>query len=100
MASKSTAKTMEILGLKAVEVERLMKDKKIVIGTEKTLKNLKLGKLKKVYIALNCPEINKRRALHYAKLAGVDAKEVEVSNKELGLLLKKPFNIAMFGIMK
>ena len=51
------------------EIRKLLKAKGIVIGTERTLKNLKLGKVKKIYLSSNCSEKTSKTIKHYSKLS-------------------------------
>ena len=75
------------------ELKDAIKEKKVVIGTERTIKELKRGKPTKVFIAKNCPEILKKQVRHYCKLSKIELAELEESNEEMGTLCKKPFSI-------
>ena len=39
-----------------VEIKKNLKSKKLIIGSNKAIKNLKLGKIKKVFLSSNCAE--------------------------------------------
>ena len=45
----------EKIDTKVVELRKLIKDKKLLIGSERTIKALKLGKIEKVFFSANCP---------------------------------------------
>ena len=80
------------------ELKLALKEKGIIIGTERTIKNLKLGKTKKVFLASNCkPEI-KESIEYYAKLSGAEIVELVIPDKEVGLLCKKPFSVSVLSL--
>jgi len=71
---------------------------KVVIGARKTIKMVKLGKVKYVVIATNTPEEVKQDIEYYAKLSKVKLIRFPGSNKELGTTIGKPFGVAIMGI--
>ena len=93
MAKKRIDKT-------AVEIRGLLADKKLVIGTERTMKLLRLGKLKRVYLSVNCADNTKEDILHFSKLTKTDVKELAYPGNELGVVCKKPFSISVLGVLK
>ncbi|HLC37690.1 MAG TPA: ribosomal L7Ae/L30e/S12e/Gadd45 family protein [Candidatus Nanoarchaeia archaeon] len=68
-----------------------------IIGTDRILKNLKSGKLKKVFLASNCKEETKKDVGYYAKLSNVEVVNLDIPNDELGLACKKQFSISILG---
>jgi len=84
----------------STEIKKLIKAKDLIIGTERTIKNLKLGKVEKVIISSNCTEnvINDLR--YYAGLSKTETIRVNYPNDELGVICKKPFFISVLSIMK
>ena len=84
----------------AVELRKLLTDKKLVIGTDRVLKHIKSGKLKQVYIASNCADSTKEDVLRYCKLAKTDVKELAYLSADLGVFCKKPFSISVIGVLK
>lgn len=79
------------------ELEKALKEKSLVLGTEKTVRNLRLGQTKKVFIANNCPQKIKKQILDYAKLSKIVVVELNLSNDELGVICKKPFSIGVIS---
>jgi large subunit ribosomal protein L30e len=79
------------------ELKKALKEKKLNFGTDLTLKKLRDGKVKKVFLASNCPENTKKTIKYYAKLSKAEVIELEVSNEELGVLCKKPFMISVLS---
>ncbi|HII71271.1 TPA: 50S ribosomal protein L30 [Candidatus Woesearchaeota archaeon] len=81
-------------------MKKLLKDDKLIIGKDLTLKGLREGKLSKVYMASNCPEDLKEDIQHYAEIAEVEVEELSISNSELGDICKRPHYIAVMGVRK
>lgn len=79
-------------------IKKAVEEKKVVIGTEHTMKMLKTDLLKIVYLAKNCPERVKQDALHYAQFTGVKIVQLDQPNDELGALCRKQFSVAMVSI--
>jgi large subunit ribosomal protein L30e len=80
------------------EIREALKSNNIIIGSKRTIKNLKLGKVKKVIIANNCPEKIRKDIEYYAKLSGIEVKEFDGTAKQLGITCGKPFSIAALAI--
>ena len=78
-------------------IKTLLKGKKAVIGTEKTIKLLRAGKLKKIYLTANCPDEVKGDISHLAKLGKTDIEQLSIPNDELGVICKKPFAISVLA---
>lgn len=79
------------------ELKEALKEKKLIIGTERTLKNLKMNNLKKVYIASNCKQEVKEDIEHYCKLYSIPLVKLKENNEELGIICKKPFSISVLS---
>jgi large subunit ribosomal protein L30e len=82
------------------EIKEAMESKKLVIGSNRTLKELKSGKVKFVIIAGNCPKSIMEDVKHNAKLSKVEINEFSGNGVELGTLCKKPFLAAVVSIKK
>ena len=82
------------------DIKKALKDKKAVIGTNSVIKNLRLGKLVRVYVTLNCPNTVKEDIERYSDLAKTEIVKLKISNDSLGTLCKKPFSVSLLGIMK
>ncbi|MBS3134221.1 ribosomal L7Ae/L30e/S12e/Gadd45 family protein [Candidatus Woesearchaeota archaeon] len=80
------------------DLKKALKDNKLIIGTQRTLKLLKLGKLKKIYLAVNCPKETVDDVRHYAKMNDIPVINIKENNEELGILCKKSFFISVLGI--
>ncbi|AAR39033.1 NEQ179 [Nanoarchaeum equitans Kin4-M] len=82
------------------EIRRHVMEGKAVIGTNKTLKLLKLGQLSAVVLAKNVPDYIKEDIEYYAKLSNIPVIQVDLFNDELGAALKKRFKVSVVGILK
>lgn len=77
------------------EIKTALANEKLIIGTDVVLKKLKNGEVKKVFVAVNTPEIVKSDIAHYAKLAKIEVAYLEESNEDLQEICKKRFNISI-----
>lgn len=73
---------------------------KAVIGRAVVLKDLKYGKLSKVYLASNCPAEVKKDIEYYGGLVKAPVVILNIDNEEIGVLCKKHFFISVLGIRK
>jgi len=89
----------EAKGNKA-ELANELKSKKVIIGTDRVIKNIRLGKISKVYLSSNCKESVESDISHYGKLGDIKVIKLSLSNEELGVLCKKPFSISVLGLVK
>ena len=51
------------------DIKKGIKEGKLIIGTSRTMKALKLGKISKVFLTSNCPDDVKEDIEYYAKLS-------------------------------
>lgn len=86
--------------IRASEVKKMLKEGKVVIGTERTLKSLKKGEVEKVIITDNCDEKILDDIKHYGSLSDVEILRIGLPNEELGIICKKPFAISVLSILK
>ena len=81
--------------MSADQLKQDLKKATPLFGLEVTIKKLKKGELKKIYISSNCKDKESIRS--YAKKTGAELTELEQNNVELGVLCKKPFSISALG---
>ena len=86
--------------MKIDDIKKALDAKKLVIGTDKTLKNLKFGKTAKVYISNNCPKTLHEDIKRASKIAKIEFNILNKSNEELGIVCKKPYSISVLSILK
>ena len=77
------------------DLKKAVKEEKLVFGTDRTLKMIREGKAKKVFISSNCPKQVREDIKHYATIAGMEVNELKEPNEELGIICKKPFSISV-----
>lgn len=80
------------------ELKKLEKSEGNIIGTERTMKELKSGKIKKIILALNCNNQSEKILRHYAEIGRVEVVKCSYKNDELGTIFKKPFSISVIGL--
>ena len=80
------------------DLKNILKTDKLIIGKERTIKNLKLGKLESVFVSSNCDCTEGIE--HYAKLGKVNVDKLKIPNDELGVLCKKQFSISVLGSVR
>ncbi|MEK6868312.1 MAG: 50S ribosomal protein L30e [Nanoarchaeota archaeon] len=77
------------------DLKKLLKTDKVVLGTQRTLKLLKVGSVTHVFLSNNCPEDIKKDIEYYAKFADVPVVYLKQPNDELGTLCKKPYAVSV-----
>jgi large subunit ribosomal protein L30e len=82
------------------EIKKNLRSKRLVLGTERTIKQLKLGHVSKVFLSSNCQESVRKDVNYYGSLGGCAVESLDVPNEELGVICKKPFSISVAGILK
>ena len=73
---------------------------KITIGTDTTLKYMKVDKLDSAIIATNCPEDIRHDIEKAAKLSKSKIHTFNGTSIELGACARKPFSITVLGLKK
>jgi large subunit ribosomal protein L30e len=80
------------------EIKKIIKSGNFIIGSDIGLKNLKLGKLEKIYLASNCSSDVRKEVERLAKIGKAEVIVLNVPNDDFGVLCKKPFSISMLSI--
>ncbi len=81
------------------DLRNALKENKVILGSKRTIKYLKLGNVKMIVIANNCPENVKKDLEHYTKLTGIKLENFDGTAKQLGIFCGKPFSIATLAIL-
>ena len=84
----------------AAEIKKMLKAGNVVMGTERTMKNLKLGRVQKVLVSSNCPAGIENDLNYYAGLSGAELHKLDFPNEELSIICKKPFTISVLAFLK
>lgn len=77
------------------DLKEILKEKTLTLGTERTIKMIKQGKVKEIFMASNCPETTKKEIKYLAKIGNIKVVELKEANDEIGVICKKPFSIAV-----
>ena len=85
---------------KTTEIRKLVTSKKVVLGTERTLKNVRQGLIGQVFVAKNCPKKVLETLEQYRKITAFEIITLDMTNVDLGILCKKQFGISVLGILK
>ncbi|MBW6451894.1 MAG: ribosomal L7Ae/L30e/S12e/Gadd45 family protein [DPANN group archaeon] len=73
---------------------------KLLIGTNKVLKAVKLGKAEIVVLASNCSDLIRNDIMSSAKLSGVEIINYEKNARNLGAICKKEFTVVSVCTLK
>ncbi len=80
------------------EIKKLLASDKLFLGTESNMKQLRLGNVKKVYLASNCEPVVRDDVVRLCKFGQVECVDLAQSNEEIGVLCKKPYSISVIGV--
>ena len=86
--------------IKSTEIKKMLKSGNIVLGTDRTIKGLRLGKVNKVLISSNCPAGVEKSIAKYANMSNAELHKLEYPNDELGIICKKPYSISVLAFLK
>ena len=86
--------------INAVEIKKMLKAGNVIIGTEKSMKSLKLGKVDKILVSSNCPANVEKRINYYADLGKAEVHKLDYPNDELSVICRKPFSISVLALVK
>ncbi len=79
------------------ELKRALKEEKLVYGTDATIKNIKRGITKAVFIAINCSPTTQAHIKHYNTMHAFTIYKLEEPSDELALICKKKFNVSLLS---
>ena len=94
------AKKKEVTDKNIIEIKKLLKTKNLIIGKERTIKNIRIGKIDRVFLANNCAKDVVEDITYYAKLAKSTVIKLNHNNEDLGIICKKPFSISVLSVLK
>lgn len=75
-----------------------LKKGKPIYGIKETMKRIKQGKLKRVYMASNCKE--EESLLRYGKQFNIEVIKLKEDNSQLGVVCKRPHMISVLSFEK
>lgn len=82
------------------DLKKELKDAKVILGTNRVVKNLRKGNLSKVYIAFNTPSNVEDDIVYNAELTKTDVEKLSIPNDELGIVFKRSHSVLAVGVMK
>ena len=82
------------------EIKKNIGKERMLIGQNQTMKNLKLGKVEKVFLASNCKPSFRKDLEYYCELNKTPLTVLSVPNDELGIVCKKQFAISVLSLLK
>ncbi len=82
------------------EIRAANESKKLVVGMNNVLKEIRKKKVKKIILAKNTPEEVKERMFFYSELNKIPVDVFSEDNVQMGILCKRSFMIAVLGIKK
>lgn len=82
------------------EIRQAVDTGKVILGTDKSRKALKLGQAKLVITASNCQSEVLEDIKHYAGLANIPVHIFAGDSAELGLACGKPFLVSVLAILE
>ncbi len=77
-----------------------LKKGNVAVGTKSVMKNIRNGKIIKVYTASNCPAQRMKDLESFSKASKFEIIPLKVPNDELGIVCKKQYSISMLGVLK
>lgn len=82
------------------ELKKLVGNKKLILGTDRTLKNLKKNELKEIFLSSNAAKNAKEDVEVISKKFGVKVSQLEITSDEMGVVVKKPFSVSVASLQK
>ena len=76
-------------------LKKALKEENLVFGLNETIKNLKNGKVKKIFLAKNCPARVKEEIENYSKISKFEIVQLDEPNDELALICKKNYPVTV-----
>ena len=86
--------------ISSTEIKKMIKSGNLIIGTENSIKNLKLGRVEKILVSANCPANVEKNISYYAGLSGAEVHKLDYPNEELSIICRKPFSISVLALIK
>lgn len=79
------------------QLRKVLAEEKVIIGARETLRNVKRGKVKKIFLAGNCPTTVKESIEAYKKLSKIEVIQLQEPSNELMLICKKNFPVTVLS---
>lgn len=82
------------------EIKDIIKKGKVIFGSEQAIKSAKKGELKTAFLASNCKQEIKDDLSKYANISEFGLIQLEIDNRDLGTIAKKPFSVSVIGVLR
>lgn len=82
------------------EIRQALATGEVILGTDRSIEALKLGRVKLVILASNCPAEVRGDVKHYSKLSGAVVHDYGGDSTELGLACGKPFMVSVMAVVE
>jgi large subunit ribosomal protein L30e len=92
------SKKKQVEDSRIVDIRKALEGGKALLGTKRSLKALREGKVATIYLTSNTPQYVKEDIQHYAGITDIDVIALDISNKELGVVCKKPFLVSVLSV--
>jgi len=79
------------------DLKKALSEGKVIFGTERTLKAIKSGEVKNIYLSKDCKEETKEDIIYYSNIKKLNIKNLEIPASELGMICKKQFSVAVLS---
>lgn len=87
--------------MNVAELNKILKERKIIIGAKRCVKELKKGSIEQVIFSVDLPPELKKKIEAEAKNAkNIEIVQLDKTKEELAELCKKPFNISVISVLK
>lgn len=80
------------------EIKKLFEQGKIVLGEERTMKMVKSGSIKRVFVSKNCKATVAQDLKRAGSLGVLEVVELPLSSDEVGALCRKQFGVSILGV--
>ncbi|MAG38858.1 hypothetical protein CMO90_02110 [Candidatus Woesearchaeota archaeon] len=82
------------------DIKKLLDNKKLLIGADRVLKNMRINKIEKVFVSSNCRDDILNDIKHFASINDASVEELTIPNDEMGAICKKTFSVSVIGLLK
>tara|TARA_Y100000310_G_scaffold302396_1_gene339688 strand:+ start:418 stop:672 length:255 start_codon:yes stop_codon:yes gene_type:complete len=79
------------------ELKDAMKKEKLLFGSKSTIRNIKKGKTKQIFLANNCGEEIEKNIEYYSKLSKIKVSKIDKPRSEISILCKKNFPVSVIS---
>lgn len=80
-----------------LKLREALHSKKIFFGTRETIRQLKRGTLRTVFLSHDCNPSTKKDVEYYASLGKIDIIQMEQGSKEIAQLCKKNYPVSVLS---